>query len=215
MCDLCGYEYEATRQLVDIRWKYRRSGVLGVEENAQGAIPVVLTLQQLDTNLRDAPWKDVYSPSLELRPKKGVDLLECEIDFVWMIPRRYPDKTVIILGECKDQGAIRTEEFEKDIANLRRVADVLPRKRFDTFVLFAKLSPFTTEEIERARTLNDKYRRRVILLTARELEPYHIYERTSRECFISRSGSTPEELAAATDELYFRGWRSDDVGKKT
>jgi hypothetical protein len=43
----------------------------------------------------------------------------------------------------------------------------------------------------------------VILLTARELEPYHIYERTEAELGIESYGSTPEELASVTARIYF------------
>jgi len=203
VCELCGDEFDASRQLVDVKWRYRRSGVLGKEKNALGAVPVVLTLQQLDTSLARA-WHDaIYSTSLELEPKNGANVPTCEIDLAWIIPQRYPEKTVVILGECKDQGPIKLEQFEKDIENLRRVADALPRKRFKTFVLLAKLSPFTPDEIERAKILNDAYEPRLILLTARELEPYHIYERTRRELQIQAHGSTPEGLALATLAMYF------------
>src|ERR1039458_6036068 len=40
VCELCGREFDATRQLVNGTWHYRRSGVLGAERNAQGAVPV-------------------------------------------------------------------------------------------------------------------------------------------------------------------------------
>ena len=39
----------------------------------------------------------------------------------------------------------------------------------------------SAEEIALAKTLNDKYRRRAVLLTARELEPHHFFERTKLE----------------------------------
>lgn len=202
VCEMCGDEHDATRQLVNGEWHYRRSGVLGAERNAQGAVPVVLTLQQLATNLSGSFHDGVYSPSLDLT-KKGQMQNECEVDFVWVIPRPYPRKTVIILGECKDQGPIGQEEFEKDIENLRRVADALPRKRFKTFVLLSKLNPFTPEEIERAQTLNTEHQLRAILLTARELDPYHIYERTKTEFDIDSYGGTPEDLAQANAKMYF------------
>jgi hypothetical protein len=203
-CDMCGHEHDATRQLVNGQWHYRRSGLLGAEKNAQGAVPVALTLQQLETNLSGALLEGLYSPSLELKPKDGIGLPTCEIDFLWVIPRPYPQKTAIILGECKDEGPIRLQDFENDIGNLRQVADALPRKRFKTFVLLAKLSPFTPEEIACAKTLNDEYRQRAILLTARELEPYHIFERTKREFNINEYGSTPEDWAEATVAMYFK-----------
>lgn len=198
VCGLCGQEYDATRQLVSGVWHYRRSGVLGAERNAQGAIPVALTLQQLATTLHDG----VYSPSLDLT-KRPLVRNECEVDFVWVIPRPYPRKTVIILGECKDQGPINQAEFERDIENLRRVADALPRKRFKTFILLAKLNPFTPEEIDRAKTLNTEHQLRTILLTARELEPYHLYERTKTEFDINGYGNTPEDMAGTTEKIYF------------
>ncbi len=204
VCDMCGHEYDATRQLVNSQWHYRRSGLLGAEKNAQGAVPVALTLQQLETNLRGALYEGIYLPSLELEPKDGKNLPTCEIDFLWIIPRRYPQKTVVILSECKDEGPIKLKDFENDINNLRRVADALPRRRFKTFVLLTKLSPFSPEEIELAKTLNDKYRLRAILLTARELEPYHIYERTKSEFDIKGYGGTPEDLALATAQIYFK-----------
>ena len=156
----------------------------------------------METTLSGGLHDGVYSPSLDLT-KKGHTRNECEVDFVWVIPRPYPRKTVIILGECKDQGPIKSDEFERDVENLRRVADALPRKRFKTFILLAKLTPFTQDEIKRAKTLNTEDEQRTILLTDRELEPYHIYERTKAEFDIDSYGSTPEDLARTTAKMYF------------
>jgi hypothetical protein len=213
VCELCGREFDATRQLVHGVWHYRRSGVLGAEKNAQGAIPVVLTLQQFSVNLKFAMLMSgaMYSPSLDLQPRVGGILPACEIDLVWLIPRSYPQRTVIMIGECKDRGA-KGENNEstdaidsEDVNHLRSVADAFPRKRFKTFITLAKLSPFTANEIALAKTLNDQYRQRAILLTARELEPYHFYERTKLEFKnIREYASTPEDLAAATAEMYFK-----------
>jgi hypothetical protein len=202
VCELCGHEHDATRQLMSGGWHYRRSGVLGAERNAQGAIPVALTLQQLEITLSGGLHDNVYSPSLDLT-KKGQTRNECEVDFVWVIPRPYPKRTAIILGECKDLGPIKPEEFKRDIENLRRVADALPRKRFKTFILLTKLNPFTPEEIEGAKTLNTEYDQRTILLTARELEPYRIYERAKAEFDVDGYCGTPEDMAHNTAKMYF------------
>jgi hypothetical protein len=211
VCELCGHEFDATRQLVKGLWHYRRSGVLGAEKNAQGAVPVVLTLQQFKVNMGGVLHSGIYSPSLDLEPKAGVDLPKCEIDFVWLIPQPYPERTVVIVGECKDRGG-KSEDGkdkgtvdEKDIDHLRRVADALPQKRFKAFIVLAKLCPFTANEIALAKTLNEKYRHRLILLTARELEPYHFYERTKLEFkSIKEYASTPEDLANTTAKMYFK-----------
>lgn len=211
VCELCGHEFDATRQLVGATWHYRRSGLLGAERNAQGAVPVLLTLQQFHVNLKGL-WHDaVYSPSLDLESEALGDPPKCEIDFVWLIPRSYPDRVVVILGECKDRGGKKdgakyTGTVDgKDIDHLQRVADALPRRRFETFIILAKLCPFTADEIALAKTLNDGHRRRVILLTARELEPFHFYDRTKLEYKgIKEYGSTAQDMANNTAKMYFK-----------
>jgi hypothetical protein len=72
------------------------------------------------------------------------------------------------------------------------------------------LNPFTPEEITRAKTLNTKHQLRTILLTARELEPYHLYERTKADFDIDSYGGTPEDLARATDKIYFTSLSTAD-----
>ena len=211
VCELCGHEFDATRQLVKGLWHYRRSGVLGAEKNAQGAVPVVLTLQQFKVNMHGVFHDSIYSPSLDLEPKAGMELPKCEIDFVWLIPQTYPERTIVVIGECKDRGgkSLGGKDTgtvdEADINHLRQVADALPRNRFETYIVLVKLCPFTLNEIALAKTLNEKYRRRVILLTARELEPYHFYDRTKLEFkSIKEYASTPEDLANTTEEMYFK-----------
>lgn len=202
-CELCGHGYEATDQLIDLRWRFRRSGVFGTERSAQGAVPVALTLQQLATEFSGAMHKSMYSPSLDVKPVSGVNLPVCEIDFVWLDSARFPKRTSLILAECKDQGPIRPEEFQRDVDNLRRIAEAFPSRRFDMYILFVKLAPFTVDEIAMARALNDPYRHRVILLTARELEPYHMLERLETELGKHAHAGSPEALAKVTARLYF------------
>lgn len=206
VCEMCGREFDATRQLMNEVWRYRRSGVLGAERNAQGAIPVVLTLQQFKTNLYH---HGLYSPSLNLVPKQDrEDLSTCETDFAWIIPRPYPDKTDVLIGECKDRGGASKSKGvidAEDIDHLRRVADALPARRFSTYIVLAKLSPFTAEEIALAKTLNSKHQHRTILLSDRELEPYHFYERAEKQFKgINVHTSRPEALAQNTEIMYFR-----------
>jgi hypothetical protein len=200
VCELCGTPYDATPQLVKERLHYRRTGVLGLEKNSQGAIPVALVLQQLSVNLSRG-GRAIYAPSYDLVPNAGVDVPPCEVDLIWIGPDTYPDPAQVILGECKDEGC---EIDARDVDNLRRVADALPVHRLETFILFAKLSPFSPNEIALAKTLNRPYRQRVILLTGRELEPYHIYDRTRKETGITSYGTSPDELARVTAQLYFQ-----------
>lgn len=209
-CEMCGREFDATQQLVgNERYHYRRSGVLGAERNAQGAVPVTLTLQQLNANFGHTFQNHVYSTSLDLKSKNAAILPACEVDFVWMVTQPYPKKTAIILAECKDRGQKSALGGDggtidaKDIENLNAVADAFPQDRFDTYILFAKLCQFTPQEIALAKSLNNKHRRRVILLTDRELEPYHFFDRTSKQFKIDGYGSDPADLALATESIFF------------
>jgi hypothetical protein len=207
-CDMCGREFDATRQLVKSHWSYRRSGLLGVEKNSQGAIPVILTLQQLETSFHGFR-KHVFSTSLDLTPI-GPTGPTCEVDFVWIEGGNFrSEKITVILGECKDRGkktgsAAAADAIEaKDMANLKAVADAFPKDRFEVYILLAKLSPFTEQEIANAKGLNDRWHKRVILLTDRELEPWHVYQRTNAELKIDAHGGSAEQLALTTAQIYF------------
>ena len=204
VCQLCGNAFDATRQLVEKDFAYRRSGVLGLEKNTQGAIPVALLLQQLSVNLMRLRSDRIFGVSYDLLPKvEGAGLAKCETDFYVLSRVPNSDKSSLIIGECKDvSGKINT----KDIENLRQVADAFPENRFDVFVLLAKLAPFDSGEIALAKTLNSKpWMRRVIMLTARELEPYHLFEKTNIELGLNLKSYTVQDLANATHELYFAG----------
>lgn len=207
-CQMCGEAFDATNQFIGGKWAYRRSGVLGSERNAQGAVPVVLTLQQLDTNLSIGMQRRSYSVCLDLTPTRGQLPTPCEVDFVWLMPRRYPERTIVIIGECKDRGQSSVQGGDggtinaNDIANLRAVADSFPRDRFEVYILLAKLCAFTPAEIELARSLNGEHQPRAILLTERELEPYHLFERTKKLFKFDRHGGSPKDLARATVAIF-------------
>ncbi len=200
VCDLCGAAFDATRQLIAGEFHYRRTGVLGLEKNAQGAVPVALTLQQLAVNIDGLHHNAIYLPSIDVEPRSGVDLPACEIDFLGIIPGRSLDRAEVILGECKDEGG---QIDANDVENIRRVADAFPRRRFEVFILFAKLAPFSDDEVALAKSLNGEYQQRVILLTDRELEPFHLYERTQAETGIVTHGGSLEECARVTSAIYF------------
>ncbi|WP_158755497.1 hypothetical protein [Dyella sp. S184] len=205
-CELCGNEYDATHQLLGSNgWHFRRSGVLGAERNAQGAVPVALTLQQLAANLDHLLNRGMYSPSLDVKSNAGAEPLCCEVDFVWLEKghRAEAERTAVIFAECKDQGPIKPDEFQRDVENLRRVAGAFPKDRFEVFLLFVKLAPFTTGEIAMARALNGPFHRRVILLTARELETHRLFEWLKVEQGREVYCSSPQDLANVTAQLYF------------
>ncbi|HUN77259.1 MAG TPA: hypothetical protein VMU40_22305 [Steroidobacteraceae bacterium] len=210
-CEMCGKDYDATRQLIQAKHRFRRSGVLGKEANNLGAVPVTLTLQQLETNLLRSVTEHIYSTSLELTPTTQGSQPEAELDFVWMTTGRSGSRTAeLILGECKDRGKDPNDPqggdtiTQDDVDRIRKVADALRRNRFDVYVLLSKLAPFTPNEIAAARTLNSQYVRRVILLTPDELEPYHIYSRLEGPAKQHAHGGSAQQLADTTALIYFQ-----------
>jgi hypothetical protein len=197
VCEYCGERFNVTTQLHDGGWAYRRSGLFGREDHQQGAIPVALTLQQLATVLHR---KIVYSTSMTLEPN-GATIEACETDFVVVSQREYYENGIsLAIGECKSRGEITDE----DVRKLSKVADALPAKRIRSYIVFAKTSPFSPDEIQRCRAAQPAGRPRVILLSDRELEPYFVYERAAKEFEFQRTAVSLEGLAQATHNLYFQ-----------
>jgi hypothetical protein len=170
--------------------------LFGREDHQQGAVPVALTLQQMDTILH-GPM--VYVTSMVLEPA-GARIVPCETDLVIVSEKDYHDDTVgIAVGECKGRGEIT----EEDVRKLTQVADAFPKDRIRAYIVFSKTAPFTAEEIARCRAAQPAGRKRVILLSDRELEPYFVYERAAKEFEINSAAISLEDLANTTHALYF------------
>jgi hypothetical protein len=193
-CDLCGNAFIITDQLRDRDWAYRRSGLFGREDHQEGSIPVAVTLQQMDTALHGG----MYTTAMNIAPITA-DVAPCETDFVFVGRRDYEGKVPLAIGECKG----RKEISEQDVQNLKRIADAFTRTRIEPYIIFAKTTSFTPEEVARCRVAESEYGSRVILLSARELEHYFVYERTEKEFEIPPSASSLEDLARATRNIYF------------
>lgn len=195
-CEYCGRKFDITTQLKDRCWGFRRSGLFGKDDHQQGAIPVAVTLQQIDTVLHSGA---IYVTGMNIAPTT-TDILPCETDFVVIGSRSYHAGVEFAIGECKSRGEIT----EDDVMKLSRVADQFPSRRIEAFIVFAKTAPFTPEEVARCRAAQPNHRRRVILLSDRELEPYFVYERTEKEFVMhSPTAISLNDLARATHEVYF------------
>ena len=202
-CGYCGGDFDATRQLVDRTMTFRRSGLLGIQRDAQGAVPVALALQQLANNLGHLGNDAFFLPSIELVDDGGA--FRCETDIFGVFPETYPDRPAVVIGECKDRdGQIDAE----DVGKLGVLAQRLGASGLEVFVLFAKLGPFTEGEIALAKTLNGRWQHRVILLTNRELEPYHLYERHEEDQGGRLFGSRIQDLALNSERI-FQSLRAD------
>ncbi len=195
-CEYCGHLFHIGPQLRDRDWAYRRSGLFGRNDNQEGSISVVLTLQQLANVLDHPPPLMGTAMSMEAN---GADIRRCETDFVFLSSRGRDHRLQLAIGECKT----RKEITEDDVQNLLRVAKAFPTDRFDVFIVFAKLAEFSEEELQLISAANEEHMRRVIILTHRELEPWFIYERTAQQFEIDKIVVDFEGMANVTDEVFF------------
>lgn len=165
-CNYCGDDNKTSLQLKDRGdWKFRKSGLFAKDNNQEGAIPVVLTLLVF-LRIFD-PSKFVYSPSLKLENEN----MPCEIDFCILQYQR-GDKIQLGIGECKSEGGVIDQ---KDVDNLKEVREKIKKLNIDCYLVFSKASEkFEQSEIDLFKKLKEEDIP-IILLTNKELEPYHPY----------------------------------------
>ena len=202
-CGLCGRTFNITTQLRGRDWAYRRSGLFGREDHQEGSVPVALTLQQMDTVFSGDM---IFSTAMNVTPISAA-ISPCETDFVLIGKQYYGDRVPLAIGESKSNQEIT----EEDVEHLKQVADAFPFRRVRSYIIFSKTSGFTAEEVSRCRAAQDKYQQRVILLSERELEPYFVYKRTEKEFDIRRSVISLEDMAIATQNIYFEPRRKPAV----
>jgi hypothetical protein len=198
-CLYCGHRFDVTSQLKDRDWRYRRSGLFGRDDHQLGGIPVALTLQQLATALRDRLL--MYATALEFRPGRTA-IEPCESDFLAVVAGsgREEHAVQLLFGEVKTHSAFDAN----DVRKLGQLADAIPRELGEGFIMFAKTDHFTDDEIALTRTLNGPYRRRVILWSQDELEPFHVYERSEAKLGQRQYATTLSDMASVTEQLWFQ-----------
>ena len=128
----------------------------------------------------------------------------CETDLIVVMPT-CEGRVQLLIGECKTGRRIT----KKGVDKLRKVADAFPTRRFETFLLFVKLRPFTSKEIEICHEAQRKHHLSIILLSDRELEPYGAYEWASKEFQMPPFASRLSDMVAATNSIYFNPKRKD------
>lgn len=205
ICEYCGKRFNVTPQLKDRDWRYRRSGLFGKDNHQEGAIPVALTLQQLESNIRLFDSR-LFATSFKLEPLSA-KISSCETDLVSLNQDLF-GRVELLIGECKS-GGIENEITEDDVRHLVTVANAFPPDRVRTYIVFSKTGSFTQDEILRCKNAQNELGPRVILLSERELEPYFIYEKTGKEFAIRKMGSSLQNLADVTNQVFF------DIQSKT
>lgn len=198
-CEFCGNFFHIARQLgAKYPWRYRRSGLFGADDDQQGAVPVTLALHRLYTTFRvedDYLWI-AFTTGMDLEDMTA-GIPRCETDLVILTQTAVGDVNVLI-GECKTASRIE----RKDVENLGTVARALENAGLNAYILFSKLADFSPEEIEEIRRLDRPGPPRVILLTAREIEPTYLYSRTEEEFDLRISNLELSGLAEATRDAF-------------
>jgi hypothetical protein len=195
-CEYCGHAFNASPQLRDKAWAFRRSGLFGNDNHQEGAIPVLLTLQQLVNVHR--MYHGCFTTAMTLR-QKGAATRPCETDFVFVTESGSDHRIQIAIGECKTRKPITPD----DVTNLMAIAEAFPTDRYDIYLVFARLTPFSAEETDLIKQVNSRYHSRAIMLTERELEADFVYERTAQEFDFLQTAASFEDMVAATVRVFF------------
>jgi hypothetical protein len=203
-CEYCGREFNTTPQLKDRNWAYRPSGLFGRDDNQEGGVPVALTLQQLETNLRGELM--FWLPAINLEPITA-PIEKCETDF-FLLCQDHHGRVKLVISECKTNQEITDE----DIRKLSKVADVFPSDRFDVFIVFSKAGTFSPNEIQRFKILDSKIKNRIILFSEEVLEPYFLYERAAEKFAMHGYSGSLEGMVRATHDIYFEPRLKNPVG---
>ncbi|MGA9391935.1 MAG: hypothetical protein WBV69_15995 [Candidatus Sulfotelmatobacter sp.] len=207
-CEVCGGKFNVLRQLRTRDWKYRRSGIFGIDNHQEGSIPVALTLQQLNAHFDSLFGSSLFLPNMKLEPA-GANIEACETDIFVAI--REGSETLMAVGECKDAGGCISKEDARKMAG---VADALSDYGLHCYIVFSKTAPFTGEEVENCRLANESGSNRVIMLSDRELEPYHVYEKSSKEFELRRQGRSLRDMALATHDIFFAPRPKQSTGQR-
>lgn len=168
ICEYCGGNNQTSIYLKNRGdWKFRKSGLFAKDNHQEGAIPTLLTLLAIKRIADHSSF--TYSTALNLSDKD----IKCETDLC-ILQYRPNNDIEIGIGECKSEGGTITQT---DCDNLKKVAQNLISKvtGANVYLIFSKTSDaFLAEEIERFKVLS-KDMKNIILLSNKELEPYHIY----------------------------------------
>lgn len=192
-CEYCGRANTTSLHIRDRGdWKFRKSGLLAKDNNQEGAIPVILSLLTLGRVGREQKFLRITS----IEVVGGAS--PCEIDFVAIQHLR--GETCCAIGEAKAAGGTIDA---KDAANLKAIADKLKAIGIRPYIVFAKTADaFSAAETNLFRTAMSDYD--LILLTNREMEPYHpYYESDDKDKLPATYAVSFDDMVVNTSFRYF------------
>ena len=193
-CEYCGSKKNIAPHLKGLEWQYRKSGLFDHHNKQEGAIPVLLTMQQIDTCLHDSKSIYLFATNIvNINTKTS-----CESDFI-IARQNFNGKIDLVLAECKTRKPIEKNDLEK----LTSVAKSFPKEFFDVYILLSKLKAFTVEEVEMICSFNDSSYHQIIMWGPRELEPYDVFQNIREEYEFNTGNKRLDGLAVATLNTYF------------
>lgn len=193
-CEYCGNTFDCNTQLKNRDWRYRRSGLLGKDNNQEGAIPVIMMLEQI---IYSSSSIGTYLYTTATKLESPENSINCETDFI--ILRKCRDgKPEIVIGECKNS----TEITDKDASNLKNVAALL-QDLFHVYIIFVKLSGFDEKELENLKILNEDSHSSLILLEAEDLESTSLYDEKRKKLDIKEINNSFESMSNITKKFYY------------
>lgn len=191
ICEFCGQDFHVATIFKDLSWSYRTSGVLGWNDPESNGIPLVVTMQQMDLTMA-MRWHKSF-PGLTLEHKNLDDPFELDLLFM---TQDLNDKLQIVLGLCR-----ALKDFSQiEITNLQKLSQILMSEDYEVFQMFTKLSDFNEAELDAIRSTNLPDAK-LILLSAQELEPLNVFDRTAEN---NPMVLDLEELARRSSELHFK-----------
>lgn len=196
LCQYCGHEDRLSSHIRHRGdWRFRKSGLLGKDNNQEGAIPVILTLLCLNRVMHGP--EILLTTALHL----AADGRTCEVDFAFLdYSIKFGERRLqMAIGESKAAGG---EITEQDVENMCWVRDHLEDHHIDCYLVFSKTSDdFTESELALFKGLREK-EIFVILLTNRELEPYEPYLESDDEKLPDKYAHGLQEMARNSEARY-------------
>jgi hypothetical protein len=198
-CEYCGSDNKTSPQLKHRGdWKFRKSGLFSKDNNQEGAIPVLLTLQLLAGRFGGVIDDMMYSFSMNLSSES----VDAEADFIVMNREISQPKERIEIGiaECKSAGG---EIDKSDIDKYLAIRRAFQARSIECYFIYSKtVDDFTENEIELFKELlKDKIP--FILLTNVELESrYNIYDGHKEQKIKNMYAHSLAQLAYNSVEIY-------------
>lgn len=191
-CSFCNIENHMPSQVLSSfqsksnkNIRFVRTGLFKKDNHQEGALPVILSLLTLSRVFDSHRFP--YTTSLHLKSN-----FNCEIDFCVL---QYKGNRGIQIGiaECKSDGQKITSQ---DVSNLKRVQDELIKHGLDCYIIFSKTTDEYSDDEKRLFKDLHNEKRKFIVLSNPELEPYHpFWERKDED-------DLPEKYPHGMGDLY-------------